>query len=759
MLKFSRKQNAAIDRIGLPAAVFLEDGSLTTANNQFFEAFAAADWGPGSRFCDLGISVFNEQEEAVLSPHFPVDIFDLNQPFPQLRTLGVQTAVGDPVCWYRLSALAEYEKQDRQQLVVTFSDVTDLVQSRNEQKQITQAKKEWETTVDALQDIVTIQNLDMEIVRANKVAHEYFGHELGSLKDKKCYEVFLGLDAPCERCPVYETGRTCRSHTELMYHEQIDKTFRVSSFPILDEKGDMQQVVHVARDVSQFLQDASEKSRLMAAIEQTSESVVMTDSNAIIEYVNPAFLDVTGYARGEVIGQNPSILKSGEHDRKFYATMWGTLLAKKVWQGKLTNKKKDGSLYIENATITPVLNREGEIVNFVALKRDITREVSLEQQVQHASKLEALGILAGGIAHDFNNILASIIGHGEIAKSKLSRDDPVFEDVQQMLDGGDRAVDLVKQILTFSRREKDGDFKLIYLQNVIHEISDFLRPSLPTTIQLKLEIDKRCGTIHGDPSQLYQVLMNLCNNSKQAIGNTHGIITIRLWEKDVTDKEATAAQLKKTLLLEVRDTGCGIAEDELSKIFDPFYTTKQNEHGTGLGLSVVHGILKKHKAKMAVESDSGGTLFQVEFPLDGRIPEEKTVAPEVIGGNETILVVDDEPPVAKIITAYLKRSGYRVLCYNDSMEAVKNFRRNPDCCDLVITDMSMPGMTGAELSREFLSIRKDLPIIMLTGHSENFDRDKALRMGLKEYMLKPIKPKQLNLAVRKGLDHGNDTRH
>ncbi len=441
--------------------------------------------------------------------------------------------------------------------------------------------------------------------------------------------------------------------------------------------------------------------------------------------------------------------------------MWANLINKQVWRGRLTNRKKDGTLIKEDATISAVLDNSGQIINYVALKRDVTREEILEQQLRQGMKMEALGTLAGGIAHDFNNILSAMLGYAEIAKGRLSVDHPAKKDLDQVIASGDRAVGLVKQILTFSRRESYGQFRLFKLQYIIEEVIKLLRPSLPATIELNHEVDNSCRSIFADSGQIYQVLLNLCTNARQAIGKEHGCITIKLTEVKPDDQLVGEVFLKESetiLDLEVTDTGCGIEKDMLDKIFDPFFTTRKKEQGTGLGLAVVHGIIKKHKGEITITSKVGeGTSVHVYLPTDGGKvdgPKKKSFTKPYSFCSERIMIIDDEVSVAEVLRLRLRKEGYKVSVFNDSIAAVTHFRKHPDCCDLVITDMLMPEMTGAELAREFIALRGDIPIILLTGHCDNLDEKRIRQLGVRELLLKPVKKEELYQVIRKVLDHG-----
>ena len=715
----------------------------------------------GCKLMDLDLCILDEEGSPETRDQFPLNKIAVDVKEAIQFDIGLQFPLLDGTEWFRATLQPNFTVGGELSfLVFTLTGITDLVGEKNTQNQIVLAKNEWETTVDALQDIVTIQDREMRVVRANKAAHDLFGYRLGELKGRKCYEVFHRKKKPCEHCPAKETLKDHFHHTGTVYNNILDKTFSLSSFPLLDQQGKMHRLVHVARDVTQYLRNESEKNRLMAAIEQVSESVIISSIKGEIQYVNPTFEITTGYSRREAIGRNLNILKSGVHDRQFYESMWATLLSKKVWRGRLTNRRKNGTLFKEDATISPVLDNFGNIVNYVALKRDVTREELLEQQLYQGMKMEALGTLAGGIAHDFNNILSAMIGYGEIAQSRLATDHPARKDLDQVIAGGDRAVDLVKQILTFSRRESYGQFRLFKVQYIIKEVIKLLRPSLPATIELHQEIDNSCPSILADSGQIYQVLMNLCTNARQSIGDEHGRITIKLSEMRATESEFSGGASKVGsgvfIDLEVSDTGCGIEEDKLDRIFDPFFTTKKKEQGTGLGLAVVHGIIKKHKGEIHVFSKVGvGTTIHVYLAADGgEVDKRKAKKYKELGGNERIMVVDDDAPVAEVLRMTLQRVGYNVTTFNDSITAVEQFRINPNCCDLVITDMLMPNMTGVELAREFLALRSNIPIIMLTGHSENFDRSRVRQVGIKEFMLKPTKREKLYQVVRKVLEHG-----
>ena len=527
--------------------------------------------------------------------------------------------------------------------------------------------------------------------------------------------------------------------------------------PLVDGQGNIQGGIAIVVDLSEQKRAETEKSRFMSAIEQASETIVITDTKGSIEYVNPAFEIMTGYTAEEAQGQNPRILKSGRHDRQFYREMWKTLKKGQVWKGQIVNRKKDGTLFEEDVTISPVRNQEGKVTNYVAVKRDVTREVALKKQLNQAMKMEAIGTLAGGIAHDFNNILSAVLGYAEMVDLQLAEDDPAREDVAQIITAGHRATELIRQILTFSRQEEE-ELRPVKLQFILKEALKLLRSSLPSSIELHQYIDSSCGSVLADPTRIHQVLINLCTNAKQAMEGRHGRLTVRLVEQSHLDAAGILpVNMKhdKWVTLIVSDTGCGMDAQVRERIFDPFFTTKKKGQGTGLGLSVVHGIVKSHGGEIIVESEPGkGTTFHVFFPLvkGEEQPLDHDIVTEMPGGSERIVLVDDEPLLVDLMERSLSLLGYRVDSFTDSSVALTWIEEQGDAIDLVITDMTMPGITGSELAVSVLARNPDMPIILCTGYSEVIDAETALELGIRAFVTKPVDNRQLACTIRNVLD-------
>ncbi|SLM30705.1 Sensory box histidine kinase/response regulator protein (fragment) [Desulfamplus magnetovallimortis] len=551
-------------------------------------------------------------------------------------------------------------------------------------------------------------------------------------------------------------------------------------------------ILSITRDVTEREMAKKALERLLTAIEHSAETIVITDINGNIEYVNPVFEKLTGYSREEAMGQNPKILKSGQHDRIFYRDMWQTILSGKTWQGRIINRKKDGTLFTEEATISPVFENNGAISNFVAVKRDITEELRMAEQYQQSQKMESIGTLAGGIAHDFNNILFPIMGHTEMLMDDIPQENPLRESLDQIFSASIRARDLVKQILTFSRQES-SEAKLIKIQHIAKEALKLIRSSIPATIEIKHNINSDCRAVKADPTQIHQIIMNLTTNAFHAMEETGGEMTVTLSEVQLHGFKSDTPHLQndfksnspdllhdfKTdtpeilhgfninapalppgqyVCLTVSDTGEGIPEEIITKIFDPFFTTKKEGKGTGMGLSVVHGIVKNAGGDIQVVSKPGkGTVFSIYLPIaenfsDTKIENSKKT---LRYGTEKILLLDDEESIIKMEKPILEKMGYQVTSHTSVFEALDDFRSDSKKFDLIITDMAMPKLSGKQLAIEMLKIRPDIPILICTGFSDNISEDDALSIGIKAFLMKPFSMNELSEKIRDILDRSD----
>ena len=423
--------------------------------------------------------------------------------------------------------------------------------------------------------------------------------------------------------------------------------------------------------------------------------------------------------------------------------------------GVFTGVRKDGSIIrVEiNATI---IVYEGEL-SVQGLVNDVTKEEDFDEKLRQVQKMEAIGTLAGGISHDFNNILGAIIGYSELANFQLKKNMPAEESIDQILKAGYRAKDLVSQILAFSRKS-ESELKPIYLPPLVKEVLKLIKASLPSTIVIKENFKQDTGVVMGDPTQIHQIMMNLCTNSAHAMREEGGTLDVSLYdisfEENVTVSHPEMAP-GKYIVLSVRDTGHGMTPEIRERIFEPYYTTKEKGVGTGMGLAVVHGIVKSYGGAINVESETDvGTTFRIYLPeAKTEHLSERMISEDIIpSGNEKILFVDDEVSLAGLGKKLLENLGYHVSMMTDSPEAFKLFNADPESFDLVITDMTMPGLTGTKLTRKIRDIRPDIPIILCTGFSENINEEKAINMGINAFIMKPLAIHELAVKVRDALD-------
>jgi PAS domain S-box-containing protein len=410
-------------------------------------------------------------------------------------------------------------------------------------------------------------------------------------------------------------------------------------------------------------------------------------------------------------------------------------------------------------TSAPVFDEHQTFRGVVHTAKDISEQRKLEAQLRQTQKMEAIGTLAGGIAHDFNNILTPILGYAELVREELPKGSQAWINQGEIVKAGIRAKELVQQILTISRR-RELEQKPIQITYIVKEALKLLRSSIPATIEIRQKIAPACGLVMADPTQIHQVIMNLCTNAYQAMREEGGILGITLTEVQL-GPEVYPLQLHlqpgRYLKLEISDTGHGIPAAIRERIFEPYFTTKADKKGTGLGLAVVHGIVQAHHGHITVYSEPGqGSTFHVYLPRIETATTSPTAEPEeeIARGDERILLVDDEVAICRMEHAMLSTLGYRVTALSSSVDSLETFRAHPDDYDLVITDMTMPNMTGSELAQRIMRIRADVPIILCTGFSELINEEKAKSLGIRGFIMKPVDMKNLAKTVRRVLDEG-----
>ncbi|NWH04643.1 cache domain-containing protein [Desulfobacter latus] len=477
----------------------------------------------------------------------------------------------------------------------------------------------------------------------------------------------------------------------------------------------------------------------------------------IIE-MNKAVSTLFGYTKDEILGQPADMLHVNE---KYLAEFQDALFHAVKTQGYLKDfefsmKRKDGRIFPTEHTVLELNDETGQRTGWVSIVRDLTERKKFESHMRQTQKIESIGNLAGGIAHDFNNILFPIVGMSELLLEDLPPESIEREKAQEIYKAGKRGSELVKQILAFSRQSDQKPIPT-RIQKVLKEVSKLIRPTIPANIEITWDIQQDCGMVMADPTQLHQIAMNLITNAYHAVDPGNGKIDIRLKEKEFKTHSIEKKQIEpgRYAALSVSDNGCGIDSETLEMIFEPYFTTKAQGKGTGLGLAVVHGIVKEYGGEIFVTSKSDkGSSFEVCIPLmkseyNLLTDDLQNVAPS---GTERILVVDDEVPIAKLEGQMLKRLGYKVTISIGSQEALNSFKKSPDAFDLILTDMSMPNMTGDQLAYEIRKITPGMPIIICTGFSERINKERAEKIGVNGFLMKPIVKSDMAGMVRKVLD-------
>ena len=507
----------------------------------------------------------------------------------------------------------------------------------------------------------------------------------------------------------------------------------------------------------------AERMRTAAAMEAAANGIIITDREGTIIWTNPALAKMTGYSRQECIGKTPRILNSGRHKASFFRQLWQTILSGNVWQGVMINRRKDGALYTEEQTITPVKNDRGEIDSFIAIKQDITEREEAErklrksqEELRRAQKMEAVGRLAGGVAHDFNNLLTAILGYSDLLLSRTGERHPSRKEIEEIIKAGQRAASLVRQLLVFSRRQV-LEPKVLDLNEVVASTEKLLRRLIGEDISLTTRLGPNLGRVKTDPGHMEQIIMNLAVNARDAMPEG-GKLTIETANVELDNSYARghlAVHPGSYVMLAVSDTGCGMDAATQARIFEPFFTTKGEDKGTGLGLSIVYGIVKQSKGNIWVYSEPGlGATFKIYLPQVQDVvevvqsAEEHAPAPR---GSEIVLLAEDEEIVRKIAREVLESSGYTVLEARHGDHALQILVGHDGPIHLLLADVIMPRLGGFALAERAVSLRPDMKVLYMSGHAA----DAIAHLGVLDvdgaFIQKPFTPNALVCKIREVL--------
>ncbi len=546
-------------------------------------------------------------------------------------------------------------------------------------------------------------------------------------------------------------------HFRWMHRRKDGRVFEAEVSLSSSQHGRRRIYLAIVRDLSDYRLVERENRLLATALSHASEAVAITDAEGRIVYVNRAFEEITGYSRHEVHGQNPRLLKSGRHDAAFYRDLWAMITAGRAWRGRMHNRRKDGSLYTENCCITPLRDERGALTHFVAVKRDISHELQLEEQLVQSRKMEAVGRLAGGIAHDFNNILQVITGNVSMAAMDAPPGHPVHGSLDEISRASQRAVNLVQQLLAFSRRQ-ELRLRPAELGALIHDTARMIRRLIGEDITLVLAPAAGPLTARVDPGRIEQVLLNLCVNARDAMPDG-GRISIEMELCDLAEGDCLGrpdATPGRYVVVSVSDEGIGIPQEIQHRIFEPFFSTKEVGRGTGLGLATVYAIVRQHGGFINLQSEVGcGTTFRFHLPhapeaVAEASPESGPDLASLQGRGETILFAEDDEQVLVIAQRVLGQAGYRVLAARDGSEALAIHAAHRGPIHLAILDVVMPQRNGRQTHDELRRRDPRLPVLFATGYSYHHLQDGLIEQS--QVLRKPFAPHELLGRVRQVRD-------
>jgi len=665
--------------------------------------------------------------------------------------------------WLNISVSTLHLPESDQQLYAIMAK--DISERKKQELNLQQAHEDLQKSNEILSDILeNITDWIWEIDAENRVIYcsSQVEKHLGYLPAE-----IIGK-TPFDFMSPQETERIGKLFQKIAHNKErildmktwlISKTGRPvlhlsSAAPVLDSAGNLKGYRGANKNIAKLRNYETELRKLSSAVNQAPVSIMITDEDEIIEFVNPKFCEVTGYTTAEVIGIKPSLLKSGNTPPETYRELWTAINDGNIWEGEFINKRKDGSIFYERAIISALRDDMGAITHYLSVKEDITDKKKLAEQMLHAQKLESIGQLASGLAHDLNNILTVINGYAALLQLRASK--KLLPDVKEIQDASSRAATLVRSLLAYSRKQ-EMDKCVQNLNQLVETVGMFIKRIINENIEFTVSLPDKPLTVNVDTVQIEQVLLNLATNARDAMPDG-GSFSISLADGDIDKSVALLQGLDQAVgyaIITVSDTGHGIDDQNKHKVFDPFFTTKDVDKGTGLGLSMAMGIMKQHNGYIDMQSETGkGSVFILYLPLVDDKYDEELIAAGTQQYNltktakTTILVVEDDPDTLDAITELLTRGGYKIIAAVDGQDAVEKFAEYKDEIKLVISDVVMPRKSGKVASNEIRQISGTTKFIFVSGHAKGVIAREGILIPDAELIMKPIMPFELLDKIR-----------
>ena len=626
-----------------------------------------------------------------------------------------------------------------------------LIREHRAQMEKRSLEGRYQELAEMLPEAVFETDLNGRLVFANNSAFSSFGYQKEDLEmgiDIQSLVAPGDLDRAAQNMArAAERGHDSGPTEYTLIRKNGEKFPALISINLVYNQGVKTGFRGIAVDLSSTRKEENRKAQLVAAFEQSAESILVTDSIARVQYANPAFLRITGRKRDEIVGKLPfELAGDGEERGTDYHNMWQALQKGESWRGPMSGKHKNGTPYILDATISPVRGTSGVITNFVAAMRDVTYEKGLEERYRHAQKMEAVGRLAGGIAHDFNNLMTAVAGYTDLIRGTLDDEDERQQDFAEILAAVDKASRLTGQLLAFSRKQV-AQPKAINLNDSLRRMRNMLERLLGEDVELSYSLESDLPDVLMDPGQLEQVILNLAVNARDAMPDGGKLDFITTYRQDGESGK---------ICMEVRDCGEGMDSETLSRIFEPFFTTKESGKGTGLGLSTVYGIVEQNDADIDAESSPGqGSSFTVIWPVRGEIQKEDSFLKppkEEQKHRETILLVEDEELVRKLTTKVLKQEGFRVIDSGEPDNALQKVSESEQDIAVLVSDVVMPGMTGKELAERVLRQYPCAKVLFISGYTNEMISSKGIMNGTVPFLQKPFSPSDLIRKIHELLE-------